>query len=324
MSLQRAPAIIAPIPLVVPGIVADAGGRATERYVEFFASTIRNKNTREAYRRAAERFFGWCARAGLTVLPEIRSLHVATYVEGLMAEVQAPTVKQHLAALRMLFDWLVVGQVIAANPTASVRGPRHRVDQGLTPAPTGPEVDAILQAIDVSKPSGLRDRALIAVMVFTFARISAALALKVADVELRGRRLHLMLKEKGGKVALMPCQHRLEEYLEAYLDGCSLRENAAGMLFRTVSPTTGQLQETGLNRKDAYAMVRRRVLAAGITMKVGNHSFRATGITAYLKNGGTVEKARRMANHASARTTQLYDRRPEEVTLDEVERIILT
>ena len=95
MSIQRAAAIIAPMSLVVPGIVAHAGGRATERYVEFFASTIRNKNTREAYRRAAERFFSWCARAGLTDLPEIRSLHVATYVEGLMAEVQAPTVKQH-------------------------------------------------------------------------------------------------------------------------------------------------------------------------------------------------------------------------------------
>ena len=68
---------------------------------------------------------------------------------------------------------------------------------------------------------------------------------------------------------------------------------------------------------------RRRAAAAGIETKIGNHTFRATGITAYLKNGGTLENAAAMANHASTRTTQLYDRRAEEVTLDEVERILV-
>jgi hypothetical protein len=76
-----------------------------------------------------------------------------------------------------------------------------------------------------------------------------------------------------------------------------------------------------LPQANAYAMVRRRAIAAGIGTKIGNHTFRATGITAYLKNGGTLENAAAMANHASTRTTQLYDRRHHEISLDEVERI---
>jgi integrase len=103
----------------------------------------------------------------------------------------------------------------------------------------------------------------------------------------------------------------------------ALRDDPKGPLFRTIGRGTNRLTRTVLPQANAYAMIRRRAAAAGIETKLGNHSFRATGITAYLKNGGTLEKAAAMANHASTRTTQLYDRRRDEVSLDEVERIVI-
>ena len=121
----------------------------------------------------------------------------------------------------------------------------------------------------------------------------------------------------------MPCHHNLEEYLIAYLDGAALSGDPKGPLFRTIGRGTAKLTRTPLPQGNAYEMIRRRAASAGIATKLGNHSFRATGITAYLKNGGTLEKAAAMANHASTRTTQLYDRRRDELTLDEVERVVI-
>lgn len=121
----------------------------------------------------------------------------------------------------------------------------------------------------------------------------------------------------------MPCHHNLEEYLVAYIDGCGLRDDPAGPLFRTIGRGTKQLTQTALPQANAWAMIQRRAVAAGIATKIGNHTFRATGITAYLKNGGTLERAATMANHASTRTTQLYDRRSDDITLDEVERVLI-
>ena len=151
----------------------------------------------------------------------------------------------------------------------------------------------------------------------------AALGMTVEDVYTQNRRLWVRLREKGGKPHAMPCHHNLEEYLTAYVDGAGLRDDPKEPLFRTIRRGTRQLSGAVLPQANAYAMIRRRAAAAGIRTKVGNHSFRATGITAYLKNGGTLEKAAAMANHASTRTTQLYDRRRDEISLDEVERIVI-
>ena len=145
--------------------------------------------------------------------------------------------------------------------------------------------------------------------------------MRVEDVFVQNRRLWVRLREKGGKRHEMPCHHTLEEYLHAYLDGTGITDDAKGPLFRTIGRGTSLLTRTPLPQANAYAMVQRRALAVGIDTRVGNHSFRATGITAYLKNGGTLENAAAMANHASTRTTQLYDRRRDEISLDEVERI---
>ncbi len=167
-------------PLTVPAPITAEGERAAVRYVEFFTAHIRNPNTRAAYARAASAFFVWCERHGLP-LPVVRPVHVAAYIEGIGRELSAPSVKQQLAAIRMLFDWLVVGQVVPHNPASAVRGPKHSAAKGKTRMPTREEAKALLASIDTGNVVGLRDRALIGTLLFTFARVGAALALRMED-----------------------------------------------------------------------------------------------------------------------------------------------
>jgi integrase/recombinase XerC len=307
----------------LPALVIAAGERASMRFLEFFAANIRNPHTRRAYYRAADEFLAWCASGGVASIAAVQPVHVATWIEAGSRELAAPSVKQRLAAIRHLFDWLVNGQVIPINPAHTVRGPRHVVTSGQTPVLDPSEARTLLDSIDVLSHAGLRDRALIGLMIYSFARIGAALGMAVEDVFTQNHRLWVRLREKGGNRHAMPCHHNLEEYLTAYLEGAGLRSDPKGPLFRTIGRGTGKLTRTLFPQANAYAMIRRRAAAAGIETKLGNHSFRATGITAYLKNGGTLEKAAAMANHASTRTTQLYDRRRDEVSLDEVERIVI-
>lgn len=309
--------------LALPRLLQHAETQVQTRFLEFFAATIRNANTRRAYARGCGDFLEWCAARQVTSLSQIQALHVAAWVEALGRSVSVPTVKQRLAGVRHLFDWLVRTQVVSQNPAISVRGPSHSVRRGKTPVLAPDEARTLLDAIDTSTPAGLRDRALIGLMVYSFARIGAALAMRVDDVFVQNRRLWVRLHEKGGKRHEMPCHHNLEEYLHAYIEGCALDADRRGPLFRTIARGTGHLSQTPLPQANAYQMVRRRAAAAGIQTAIGNHSFRATGITAYLKNGGTLERAAAMANHASTRTTQLYDRRHDDVTLDEVERVLI-
>lgn len=307
--------------VALPAIIARAGDAASRRYVEFFTARIRNRNTREAYGRATTGFLAWCDGLSLE-LATIEPVHVAAWIDAQVQDgTPAPSIKQRLAAVRALFDALVVGQAVALNPAAAVRGPSHSARVGKTPVLDAKEARQLLDAIDVSTPAGLRDRALIGLMVYSFARIGAATAMRVDDVYEKQRRLWVRLHEKGGKRHEMPCHHNLEAWLHAYVDGCGLARQPKGGLFRTIGRGTGQLSDTSLTRQDARAMVLRRAKAAGIGTRIGNHTFRATGITAYLKNGGTLEKAAAMANHTSTRTTQLYDRRIEEMSLDEIEQI---
>ncbi|SEP43848.1 tyrosine-type recombinase/integrase [Nitrosovibrio sp. Nv6] len=309
-STLALPALFAPTP--------DAG----KRFIEFFTANIRNPNTRKAYARAAGEFAAWCETNGLTELRDIEPVHVAAYIESLQLRLAAPSVKQHLAAIRMLFDWLVIGQVLAVNPASSVRGPKHSVRKGKTPVLAADEARTLLDSIDIGTLTGLRDRALIGLMVYTFARVGAALGMKVEDIYVQSRRTWVRLHEKGGKQHETPCHHNLDEYLHAYLNAAALTE-AKSMLFRTTLGRTGQLSDRPMRQADAYRMIRRRAAAAGILTQIGNHSFRATGITEYLRNGGKLEVAQQMAAHESARTTGLYDRRNDQVSLDEVGRIVI-
>ncbi len=319
-------AVTAPSPEalpVVPALVAARGEAAAWRYVEFFTANIRNPNTRRAYTRACSQFFAWCEKRGLT-LAGIRPHDVGAYVEYLQDTAAAPSVKQSLAAIRMLFDWLVVGQVMPVNPAAAVRGPKHVVKTGKTPVLDGAEWRRLIDAIPTDTVRDLRDRALIAMLTYSFARIGAALAMRVADVRAHGAGWELCLHKKGGKQHAMPCHHALAEALHAYIEAAGIGTDRTGMLFRTSRGRRGDvLSEQPMGQADAWRMVRRRAVAAGIAAPIGCHTFRATGITAYLLNGGTLEHAQAMAAHESPRTTKLYDRTRERLTREEVERIRL-
>ncbi|MFC7694098.1 tyrosine-type recombinase/integrase [Paeniroseomonas aquatica] len=308
--------------MVVPTPIMAEGERAATRYVEFFTAHIRNRNTRAAYARASSAFFAWCEQHGLT-LPAVQPVHVATYIEQIGRELSAPTVKQQLAAIRMLFDWLVVGQVVPHNPASAVRGPKHSATTGKTHMPTRDEAKALLTSIETDSLIGLRDRAVIGALFYTFARVSAATAMRVEDYYPIGRRMWLRLHEKGGKRHEMPVHHSLQEYLDAYIAAAGIETDKRSPLFRTVEGRSGRLTGEAMTQPDVFRMIQRRAKAAGVATKVGCHSWRARGITAYLENGGLLEHAQQMAGHASARTTKLYDRRGEQVSLDEVERIVL-
>jgi site-specific recombinase XerD len=307
--------------LAVPAAIAGAGDHAARRFLEFFAATIRNKNTRLAYYRAVCNFFAWLEQHGIVELVDIEPIHVAAYVETLQATHSKPTVKQHLAAVRMLFDWLVVGQVLATNPAHAVRGPKHVVRRGKTPVLTAEQTRRLLDSIDISTLVGLRDRALIAAMTYTLARVSAVVTMRVEDYYPLSKRWWVRLHEKGGKRHEMPAHHNLEAYLDAYIDAAGIREEKKTPLFRSVAGRNGGLTATAMNRVDAWRMIQRRAAELGMKGRIGCHTFRATGITAYLEGGGTLEKAQAMAAHESPRTTKLYDRTGDEITLDEVEKI---
>jgi len=312
--------------LTVPSIVQAQGPNAGKRFLEFFVSTIRNPNTRSAYARAVGRFLTWSEDRGLRSLDQVEPLVVAAYVEELGHELAAPSVKQHLAAIRMCFDHLVVSQVVPVNPAASVRGPRHVVKKGKTPVLSSAQARTLLDAIDTSRIVGLRDRALIAVMVYSFARVSAAIGMRVEDYYPDGKRWWLRLHEKGGKFHEVPAHHNVERYVDAYVSAAGIEDERRSPLFRSVD-SRGRLTNRSIHRNNVLDLVKRRARKAGLPpalcLKISSHTFRATGITAYLENGGTIENAQKIAAHESPRTTKLYDRTNDELTLDEIERIAI-
>jgi len=311
---------------LLPPSIEAMGESAAKAFIDFFTAQIRNANTRAAYGRNVSVFLNWIDELGVD-LRSVEAFHIAAYIEHLGCSKEEggrgasiATVKQHLAAIRRLCDFLVIRQVLPRNPSQEVRGPKQIILTGKTPILTGPEARELFESIDLSTPIGLRDRALIAAMLYTFGRISAVLGMDTDDYFQVGRSMRLRLIEKGGRQHEMPAHHSLIEYMDAYLAGLG---EAKGPLFRTINRTRTGYTTNRLDRSEAWAMVRRRTKAAGLGGRFGNHSFRGTGITAYLKNEGSLDQAQFMAGHANISTTKIYDRREQETTLDEVERIIL-
>ena len=222
----------------------------------------------------------------------------------------------------MLGDWLVVNQVLPVNPAAAVRGPKHVVTKGATPVLSPAEARKLLESIDTDTLAGLRDRALLSVMLYSFARVSAVLGMRRQDYFGQGSRGWLRLHEKGGKRHDVPAHHRAAAALDAYVAAGGLGEPKAA-LFQTVDPAGRRLTGRALERRLVLAMIKRRAAAAGLPPSTCCHTFRATGITAYLSNGGTLEHAQQIAGHASPKTTKLYDRTADTVTVDEIERIVI-
>ncbi len=293
-------AILSPATTPIPVVIADCGDKASERFFTFFTDTIRNKNTRATNYRNALRFFAWASAHGLG-LTAIKSYHVSAYLEELSVDHAAPSVKQHLATLRMLFDWLILGHVLEINPSAAVRGPTYVVKKGKTPVLNAEAARQLLDSIGDGDLVRLRDRALISVCLYSFARIEAALGMDVGDYYPNGKRWWFRLREKGGKPHDMPAHHNAEAYLDAYVQAAGLADQKREPLFRSAVGKTRVLSTQRMTRHAALKMIQRRALEAEINTPVCCHSFRATGITNYLTNGGTLEKAQRMACHERPR-----------------------
>ena len=311
-----------------PGLVHRSGHDATKRYVDYFTVSIRNRHTRMAYWHGISEFFKWLEErlekreVQLSHLKQVEPIMVAAYIE--QHSLSRPTVKQHLSAIRKLFDWLVINQVVPVNPAGSVRGPRHVVKRGKTPVLSPEEMRALIEHIDTTHVVGLRDRALMGVMFYGFPRVGAVVGLNVADYYPSGKRYRLRFEnEKGGKYHEIPVHHKAEEYLDTYISAAGIEGERKAPLFQSAVGKTKQLTGRRLRRENVFHMIRRRARDAGVNGRMCCHSFRASGITTYLQNGGTLERAQAIAAHESTRTTQLYNRCDDEITLAEIERIQL-
>jgi site-specific recombinase XerD len=303
----------------VPALLRDAGDAAAFAWDEFFSGTIRNKHTRKAYRKAVTRFLAWLEPTGVPLVRVTPGL-VGEYLDTL--PLSATSKKVELAALRRFFDLLTVRHVLVLNPALSVRGERVSAVEGLTPRIPPADARALLQAIDPSTVVGLRDRAVLACLVFTAARVGAVAKLTRGSLRADGTHYRLRFQEKGGKVRDIPARAELEEYLLAYLAAAGLTDAAANTpLFRTADGKSGRLTAKGMTGGDMWRLMKRRLLAAGLYTHFSPHSFRATVATNLLEQDVKLEDVQFLLGHADPRTTRLYDRRQRAVTRNIVERI---
>ena len=316
----------------VPAIVRFAGNNARFAYDEFFAGE-ENSHTERAYRHAVHRFLQHCESLGVA-LTEVTPGIVSEHLKRLQAEIKTrrdeperfkpaskPTRKLHLAGIRKFFDKLVERHAIALNPALSVRGPKHSMTEGKTPALSVKQARAILAGIDTRSTIGLRDRAIIAVMIYTAVRAGAVAKLRRRDFYADDRQSVFRFEEKGGKIRDIPARHDLEGFVREYLAAVG-DPGPEFPLFRSAIGRTGELSENGMSENDVLRMVKRRLKAAGLPAdRLTCHSFRATTITDLLDQGVPLEDVQYLAGHSDPRTTRLYDRRKKQVTRNIVERI---
>ncbi len=208
------------------------------------------------------------------------------------------------------------------NPAASVRGPKYVTRKGKTPVLNAEDMRRLFTSIDTGSLIGLRDQALIGVMLYSLARVGAVVTMKVEDYYAIGKRSWLQLHEKGGKLHDVPAHHNVQAYLDAYIEQAGILASKKAPLFQTLNRQRA-LSGHAMQVRNVERMVKRRAETIGINGSVSPHSFRATGITIYLNNGGTLEHAQAIAAHESPRTTKLYDRTSDAITLDEIERIAI-
>lgn len=303
----------------IPPSVSAVGHAAVFAWDEFFSAVLRNPHTRTAYGRVVVSFLDWLDAASVR-LDHVTPGLVGRYLDQLT--LSPPSKKLALAALRRFFDAFVLRHVLVLNPAASVRGERHEAVEGKTPEMTPDQARALLAAIDTTTPVGLRDRALIATLIYTAARAGAVARLRRKDFVLDGTQYVLRFAEKGGKQREIPVRHDLEQYLRDYLTASGLTDSpAAAPLFRSTVRRTGLFTEKPMTGTDVWRMVKRRLADAGLPGHLSPHSFRVATVTDLLSQGVPLGDVQYLAGHADPRTTRLYDRRPKKVTRNLVERI---
>ena len=262
---------IAPEP-APPAVIAAAGGAAQFAWQEFLFGSVRNHYTRRAYLHAATRLFDWCHGRGLD-LTRISPADIGQYLDGL--PLAAITKKLHLSAIRRLFDLLVNRHAVLLNPAASVRTERYQVVEGKTPEISIDQARRLLKRINTSHVIGLRDRAIIAVLIYTAARVGAVAKLQRRNFYESGDQFVLRFAEKRGKSREIPVRHDLQQFLFEYLDAAQLCDAVADTpLFRSTIRRTKQLTYRGMTAGDMGRMVKRRMSDAGLPARLCPHSFR--------------------------------------------------
>jgi integrase/recombinase XerD len=302
----------------IPRAVVAAGHHATFAWDEFFAGQLRNPHTRAAYGRAVHSFLDWLEPSGVA-LTQVTPGIVGTYLDRL--RLSTPSKKLALAALRRFFDAIVLRHVLILNPAGSVRGERYEVVEGKTPEATPEQARALLASIDTTTPVGLRDRAVIATLIYTAARAGAVARLRQNNFRPDGTQYVLRFVEKGGKQREIPVRHDLESFLLDYLTARGDPAAPLLPLFRSTVRRTGVFTEKPMTGTDIWRMVKRRLADAGLPEHLSPHSFRVATVTDLLTQGVPRGDVQYLAGHADPRTTRLYDRRPKKVTRNLVDRI---
>ncbi|MFC1758390.1 tyrosine-type recombinase/integrase [Planctomycetota bacterium] len=280
----------------VPNVLSDAGGDVVKVFLTFFTDQIRNPNTRQAYLHNAIAFFEWCGDNQLS-FADIESFHISGYIEQLRQLKSDATVKQHLAAIKMLFDWMVIQQIVPRNPAAAVRGPKIVVRRGKTPvfdeegakhffdsfAKRAAAEDREMHVVEV------RDRAFCAVMTYAMPRVSSVCGMLVEDFYLNGTTWWLRFsKGKGGVHHEMPAHHKLVEYLHAYLDAAAIAGKKKGMLFRS---TRGHVDRGAGRCADCFEHARQTQISAATKDAVGraNDQFDGSGGERVVRETDAIE-----------------------------------
>lgn len=316
----------------VPVLIERAGRAAADRFIQFLIGEHRNRNTREAYARDLRDFFIWAERRGTYDVREVSPKDVATYIEllgkpppgsrnaSLYRGFKESTIKRHLAAIRKLLDWLVAGHVIDTNPAWSVRGPKLDIREGLTPELSPEEVRRLLAVIPRNTLIGIRDRALIAGLLYSWARASAFCRMRVQDYALEKGKRVFRLHEKGNKFHRVTVHRAARKAVEQYIMSAKLAQRLTEPLFQTIG-RSGKLTGRSMTRNDAYKVVRKWARKAGLPPRICCHSTRATAITEFIRKGGSLITAARIANHASVKTTQRYVHVDDDIEQSEIERV---
>lgn len=303
---------------LAPQIVSSAGDAARFAWEEFFEAEIANHHTRKNYTHAVRRFLSWAEQQGLELV-RITPGQVGRYFQEV--ELAIPTKKLHLAAIRKFFDRLVNRHVVVLNPAATVRAERYSVIEGKTPHIPPEHAKRLLASIDMSHIVGLRDKAVLAVLVYTAARVGAISRLTIKSLKHDGTQYALRFAEKGGKSREIPVRHDVEQVLLDYIKAAGIMD---GPLFRSTAGKTKRLTERAMTANDICRMMKRRLNAARLPTHYSPHSFRVTTITNLLEQDVSLEDVQHLAGHADPRTTRLYDRRGRKVTRNLVERISIS
>jgi integrase/recombinase XerD len=306
----------------LPAIIERSGANATFAAREFFDGTIRNEYTKRAYLHAVKRFLAWAEKHGRRELVNIAPWDVGQYFGELAKTTGIATRNQHLSALRHFFDGMVTRHAIVLNPALSVRGERYCAIEGKTPEISIQQARDLLSSLDTTHVVGLRDRAILAILVYTSARAGAVGKLKCGNFYQAGNQRMLHFAEKGGKSREIPVRHDLEAIIWEYIDRAGLRNAPKDTpLFQSALKKKRQLSGKAIHVNDICRMMKRRLKDIGLPLQYSPHSFRVTTITDLLTQGVPLEDVQRLAGHADPRTTRLYDRRERKIARNIVERI---